>query len=45
MYSQEKNIRATTTIGMVCVDGVIAATEKRATMGTHIAHKITKKLF
>jgi len=35
----------TTTLGMVCKDGVILATERRATMGTLIAHKVTKKLF
>ncbi|MEM3494062.1 MAG: archaeal proteasome endopeptidase complex subunit beta [Thermoplasmata archaeon] len=35
----------TTTIGIVCKDGVVLATEKRATMGTFIAHKDTKKLF
>lgn len=35
----------TTTLGMVCKDGVILATERRATMGTMIAHKVTKKLF
>jgi len=35
----------TTTIGIVCKDGVVLATERRATMGTFIAHKETKKLF
>lgn len=35
----------TTTLGMVCKDGVIIATERRATMGTLIAHKATKKLY
>ncbi len=35
----------TTTLGMVCKDGVVLATERRATMGTMIAHKVTKKLF
>jgi len=35
----------TTTIGIVCKDGVVLAAEKRATMGTFIAHKDTKKLF
>ncbi|UCG68530.1 MAG: archaeal proteasome endopeptidase complex subunit beta [Thermoplasmata archaeon] len=37
--------KGTTTLGMVCKDGVVLATEKRATMGTLIAHKTTKKLF
>jgi proteasome beta subunit len=35
----------TTTIGMACKDGVVLATEKRATMGHFIAHKMTVKLF
>jgi len=35
----------TTTVGMVCKEGVVLATEHRATMGTLIAHKTTKKLF
>ena len=35
----------TTTLGMVCKDGVIIATERRATMGTLIAHKATRKLY
>jgi len=30
---------------MVCKDGVVMATEMRATMGTLIAHKTTQKLF
>lgn len=35
----------TTTLGLTCKDGVVIATEHRATMGTLIAHKKTKKLF
>ena len=35
----------TTILGMICKDGVIIATERRATMGTLIAHKTTKKLY
>ena len=35
----------TTTLGMVCKEGVVIATETRATMGTLIAHKGTKKLY
>jgi proteasome beta subunit len=35
----------TTTIGMACKDGVVLATEKRATMGHFIANKTTVKLF
>lgn len=35
----------TTTLGLVCKDGVVLASERRATMGTLIAHKTTKKVF
>jgi proteasome beta subunit len=35
----------TTTIGLSCVDGVVLATERRATMGSFIANKMTVKLF
>lgn len=35
----------TTTLGIVCKDGVVVGTEHRATMGTLIAHKDTQKLF
>jgi len=37
--------KGTTTVGIVCDDGVVLATEKRATKGRMIAHKDTKKLF
>ena len=44
---EEKDVTktGTTTLGMVCKDGVVIATETRATMGTLIAHKATKKLY
>ena len=35
----------TTTIGLVCKDGVVLATERRATMGHFIANKTAVKLF
>ncbi len=35
----------TTTLGLVCKNGVVLASERRATMGTLIAHKSTKKLY
>lgn len=35
----------TTTIGLVCRDGVVLATERRATMGSFIANKTAVKLF
>jgi proteasome beta subunit len=37
--------KGTTTVGLVCKEGVVMATEMRATMGTMIAHKTTQKLF
>ncbi|RLF64095.1 MAG: proteasome endopeptidase complex, archaeal, beta subunit [Thermoplasmata archaeon] len=40
-----ENKKGTTTIGMVCKDGVVVATERRATMGTTIAHKTAKKVY
>jgi proteasome beta subunit len=35
----------TTILGLVCKDGIVIASERRATMGTLIAHKATKKLY
>jgi proteasome beta subunit len=35
----------TTTLGMVCKNCVVMASEHRATMGTLIAHKTTQKVF
>jgi len=35
----------TTTVAITCKEGVVMATEHRATMGTLIAHKETRKLF
>lgn len=35
----------TTTLGMVCKNCVVMASEHRATMGTLIAHKTTQKIF
>jgi proteasome beta subunit len=45
MTSEDVKKTGTTTLGMVCKEGVVIATEKRATMGTLIAHKATKKLY
>lgn len=45
MTGTEEIKKGTTTIGLVCSEGVVMATEKRATMGTMIAHKATQKLF
>jgi len=35
----------TTTLGLVCKDGVVLASDRRATAGTLIAHKRTKKIY
>jgi len=35
----------TTTVGIVCKDGVVLASESKATMGYMIAHKEVKKVF
>ena len=42
----EKDLKkGTTTLGLVCNDGIVMATEMRATMGNLIGHKTTQKLF
>ena len=43
--SEEQLLKGTTTIGLTCKDGVVLATERRATAGNHIANKSTQKLF
>ena len=45
MTTEDLKKTGTTTLGMVCKEGVVIATEQRATMGTLIAHKETKKLY
>jgi proteasome beta subunit len=45
VMSEDLKKTGTTTLGMICKDGVIIAAERRATMGTLIAHKATKKLY
>jgi proteasome beta subunit len=40
-----KILEGTTTIGVVCKDGVVLATDTRATMGFFIAHKKAKKVY
>ena len=37
--------KGTTTLGLVCTDGIVMAPEMRATMGNLIGHKTTQKLF
>jgi proteasome beta subunit len=37
--------KGTTTLALVYKDGIVAASEHRATMGTLIAHKVAKKIY
>ncbi len=37
--------KGTTTVGLVCDDGVVLATERRATMGNFIASRDAKKIY
>lgn len=41
----DKYLKGTTTVGIVCSDAVILATEQRATMGNFIASKTAKKVY
>jgi proteasome beta subunit len=43
--NDENILKGTTTVGLKCKDGVVFATEKRATMGNLIAHKAARKIF
>ncbi|HIP34613.1 MAG TPA: proteasome subunit beta, partial [Methanothermococcus okinawensis] len=38
-------MKGTTTIGLICKDGIVLATDRRATMGNLIADKEAKKLY
>ncbi len=38
-------MKGTTTVGVTCKDGVVLASDTRATMGTLIAHKFVRKSF
>ncbi|MCX8172482.1 MAG: archaeal proteasome endopeptidase complex subunit beta [Archaeoglobaceae archaeon] len=45
MDMEGKIYKGTTTVGLVCKDGVVLATEKRATMGSFIASRTAKKIY
>ena len=45
MVSDQQLKTGTTTIGIVNKDGVVLASEHRATMGNFIAHKEVQKVF
>ena len=38
-------LKGTTTMGVVCKDGVILASDTRVTMGYYVAHKAGKKVY
>ena len=45
MHNTIGEFKGTTTVGVVCRDGVILATDTRATMGTYVASKQAKKVY
>jgi proteasome beta subunit len=45
MDERAKFMKGTTTVGLICDDAVVLATDKRATMGNLIADKEAKKLY
>ncbi|RLI74883.1 proteasome endopeptidase complex, archaeal, beta subunit [Archaeoglobales archaeon] len=42
---QDKIYKGTTTVGLICKNGIVLATEKRATMGSFIASRRAKKIY
>lgn len=45
MEMDNKLLKGTTTVGLVCKDGVVLASERRATMGSFIASRSAKKIY
>ncbi len=43
--NDKNTLKGTTTVGLKCKNGVVFATERRATMGNLIAHKVADKIF
>lgn len=43
--SNKNTLEGTTTVGITCVDGVVFASERRASMGNLVAHKVAEKIF
>lgn len=41
----DKYLKGTTTVGVVCTNGIVLASEQRATMGNFIASKTAKKVY
>jgi proteasome beta subunit len=42
---EAKTLKGTTTVGLVCSDGIVLAADKRATMGYFIANREVDKIF
>jgi proteasome beta subunit len=42
---QEKHLKGTTTVGILCRDGVVLATDTRATAGYLVASKVARKIY
>ncbi|MBN2335005.1 archaeal proteasome endopeptidase complex subunit beta [Candidatus Bathyarchaeota archaeon] len=45
MSTETGILKGTTTVGVVCIDGVILGTDTRATMGNYVASKHAKKVY
>lgn len=43
--NDKNTLKGTTTVGLTCKDGVVFATERRASMGNLVAHKVAEKIF
>jgi len=43
--SNKDTFEGTTTVGITCKDGVVFASERRASMGNLVAHKVAEKIF
>ena len=43
--SNKNTFEGTTTVGITCSDGVVFASERRASMGNLVAHKVAEKIF
>ncbi len=43
--ADKNTFEGTTTVGITCVDGVVFASERRASMGNLVAHKVAEKIF
>ena len=43
--ADKNTFEVTTTVGITCKDGVVFASERRASMGNLVAHKVAEKIF